>query len=57
MFCEEKEDIVNRATHAVMRDMAREICKTKRRGFHGAHLMTIWTLDLPTEKTASVAML
>ena len=48
---------MHRAKHAVMRDMAGEMCKTERRGFYGAHLMTIWTLDLPTEKTASVAML
>lgn len=55
--CEKKEDIVNRAKYAVMRDMAGEICRTRRRGCHGAHLMTIWTLDLPTEEAAYVAML
>ena len=49
VFGEKIANVVDSAKHAVMRDMAGETCKSERRDFRGAHLMTIWTLDTNRE--------
>ena len=56
VFGEKIANVVDSAKHAVMRDMAGETCKSERREFRSAHLMTIWTLDILTENTAFVTM-